>query len=255
MLGFETWWAPVAVLAAAVAAGAANAVAGGGSAISFPTLVMVGIPPVAANATNAVGLWPGGMAAAWSYRARLHAMSPRTASLLIPGIAGGFFGAWLLIHLPARSFEALAPYLVLASAASVGVEPLVRRRVGGARIRESTRALLSATPTMLAVATYGGYFGAGMGMLLLTALGLLGLHDIQQANAVKNLLTTAVKLPAVVYFLTLGLPHGATAILMVLGAAGGGWSMGHLIQRVRAERFRWVVVAMGVAFAGFMLAR
>lgn len=255
MPGFETWGHDVVILLAAVAAGAANAVAGGGSAISFPALVLVGVPPVAANATNALGLWPGSVAAAWSYRRRIQAMGPRTRWLILPALLGGLAGAWLLINLPARWFAAIAPFLVLGAAASIGVEPVARRWVGSGRIGDSDGVLCAGLLAILGVALYGGYFGAGMGIVLLTALGLLGLHDLQHANGVKNMLAVMIKLPAILYFIVLGTLEWRASIIMAVGAITGGWVAGHLIQKVDAERLRWVIVAVGMVLGLVMLAR
>lgn len=255
MFGFESWTHPLLVFAAAVSAGAANAVAGGGSAIAFPVLVLVGVPPVAANATNALGLWPGSIAAAWSYRTRLRRVSPRAHWLLLPALAGGLAGAWLLVQLPAAWFAGLAPFLVLGAAASVGVEPLARRWVGSGGIRESNGALWGGLLAVLLVALYGGYFGAGMGIMLLTALALMGLRDLQEANAVKNLITVMIKVPAIAYFIFIGLPEWHAALIMGLGAVTGGWVAGRLIQKVDPERLRWVIVVVGMTLGVFMLLR
>lgn len=255
MLGFETWWHVAAVLVAAIAAGAANAIAGGGSAIAFPVLVLAGVPPVTANATNAVGLWPGGVAATWSYRARIRDIGPRTRWLILPALAGGLLGGWLLLTLPARWFDAIAPYLVLAAAASVAVEPLVRRWLGSGEIRYSDAALKVGVLVMFAVAIYGGYFGAGMGLLILTTLGLLGLRNLQHANAVKNLLSVAIKLPAILYFIGRGELRWDAAVLMGAGAMMGGWIAAHFIQKVDARRLRWLIVAVGVVLGLLMIPR
>lgn len=255
MPGFETWGQDAVILLAAVAAGAANAVAGGGSAISFPALVLVGVPPVAANATNSLGLWPGSVAAAWSYRRRIREMGTRTRWLILPALLGGLAGAWLLINLPARWFAAIAPFLVLGAAASVGVEPVARRWVGSGRISDSNGVLGAGLLAILAVALYGGYFGAGMGIMLLTALGLMGLHDLQHANGVKNMLAVMIKLPAILYFIVLGTLEWRASIIMAIGAIAGGWVAGHLIQKVDAERLRWVIVAIGMVLGLFMLVR
>lgn len=255
MFGFESWSHTLLVFVAALAAGAANAVAGGGSAISFPALVLVGVPPVAANATNALGLWPGSIAAAWSYRARLRSVTGRTRWLLAPALVGGLVGAWLLVQLPARWFAGIAPFLVLGAAVSVGVEPMAKRWLGTGRIRESGASLWGGLAAVLGVALYGGYFGAGMGIMLLTAFGLMGLRDLQHANGLKNLITVTIKLPAIAYFVVIGLPEWNAVVTMAVGAITGGWIAGHLIQKVDAERLRWVVVVVGAALGAFMLFR
>lgn len=255
MLGLETWWELAAVFAAAVSAGAANAIAGGGSAIAFPVLVLVGVPPVIANATNAVGLWPGGVAATWSYRSRIRQIGTRTRWLLLPAVLGGLLGGWLLLALPAGWFGAIAPFLVLAAAASVAVEPLVRRWLGSGEIRHSDSALRAGLLAMLGVSIYGGYFGAGMGLLILTTLGLLGLRDLQHANGVKNLLSVAIKLPAIAYFIALGQLRWDMAILMGIGAMTGGWIAAHFVQKVDARRLRWIIVGVGVTLGLLMIPR
>ncbi len=246
-------WHLLAVFAAGLAAGAANAVAGGGSAISFPVLVFVGVPPVAANATNSVGLWPGSVAAAWSYRARILRIRPRTLWLAAPALAGGLLGAWLLIQLPPSSFAALAPWLVMAAALSVAVEPLVRGSIGAGSTPYSARAFRVGLLAMFLLAMYGGYFGAGMGLILLATLGLLGLDDLQHANGIKNFLAVMIKLPAVVYFIAIGAARWESSLLMAIGAISGGWLAGHLIQKVDGSRLRWVVALIGLGLGILML--
>ena len=242
------------MVAAGVAAGAANAIAGGGSAISFPLLVLVGLPPVAANASNAVGLVPGAVAASWSYRGELRRAERWVLWLAVPSVVGSAVGAWLLIRLPADWFGAVAPWLVLFAALSVALEPLVRQRVGaGAGSTRGGRVV--GALAWLVVALYGGYFGAGMGMLMLTTLGLLGLHDLQHANGLKNLLSIAVKGPAVIYFVVLGLPVWPATLALMAGAIAGGWITGHLIQKVDARRLRWIVALVGAGLGLLMLSR
>lgn len=248
------WWELLAVLGAGLAAGSANAIAGGGSAISFPVLVMVGVPPVAANATSALGLVPGSMAATWSYRGELRRAQRSLLWLAMPSLVGGALGAWLLVRLPADWFAALAPWLVIGAAGSVVVEPAIRRWVGSGQ-SDSRGARIAGAVVWLLVSLYGGYFGAGMGMLILTSLGLLGVHDLQHANGLKNLLSVPIKVPAVAYFVILGLPVWPAALTLMAGAIAGGWLAGHLIQRVEAERLRWLVAGIGVALGLLMLLR
>lgn len=255
MFGFDATWHAIAVFAAALAAGAANAIAGGGSALSFPVLVFVGVPPVAANATSGVGLWPGSASAAWSYRSRIRRMGGRTRWLLVPAAVGGLLGAWLLIRLPPEWFGTIAPFLVMAAALSVGVEPLIGRRLGADPIGESDATLRTGMIAMFAVAVYGGYFGAGMGLMMLTTLALLGIEDLQQANGIKNLLAAVLKLPAIAYFMAVGALRWDAALLMGVGALLGGWVAGHLIQKVDTRRLRWVITAVGLVLGAAMLGR
>lgn len=255
MLGFDAPWHAIAVFAAALAAGAANAIAGGGSAISFPVLVFAGVPPVAANATSGVGLWPGSASAAWSYRSRIRRMGQRTRWLLLPAAVGGLIGAWLLIRLPPEWFGAIAPFLVMGAALSVAVEPLIGRRLAADPIAESDATLRTGMIAMFAVAVYGGYFGAGMGLMMLTTLALLGIDDLQQANGIKNLLAVVLKLPAIAYFIAVGALRWDAALLMGVGALLGGWVAGHLIQKVDTRRLRWLITAVGLVLGAAMLGR
>lgn len=247
-------WPLLAVVAAGLAAGAGNAIAGGGSAISFPLLVFVGVPPVAANATSAVGLVPGSAAASWSYRGELRRAEPATLWLAVPSVLGGALGAWLLVHLPPHWFGAVAPWLIFMAAGSVLLEPVARRWVRSGE-DGSGRSRAAGLVGWFVIALYGGYFGAGMGMFLLATLGLLGIHDLQHANGLKNLLSVVIKAPALAYFIALSLPVWPAALALMAGAITGGWLTGHLIQKVQAERLRSAVAVIGFVMGLLMLVR
>ncbi len=252
----DSLWHALAAVGAGLLAGSANAVAGGGTALSFPVLLWLGLPAVTANATNALGLWPGSVAASLSYRQELMDARQRWYSLLIVAAIGGGIGAWLLIRMPPSWFESAAPFLVLAAAAAVALEPVVSKRLeprgrGVVTIPWAT----SATLTILVIATYGGYFGAGQGILLIIAFNQLGSPSLHRSNGLKNLYATTAKAVAVIYFIALGRPVWGYAGLMAIGSMSGGWVAGRAIQRVDAGRARWVVVAVGVAMGLVMLAR
>lgn len=240
-----------AAFAAALLAGAGNAVAGGGTNLSFPILVWLGLPPVAANATNGVGLWPGSVTAAWSYRARIGRAEARWWWLALPSVVGGGVGAWLLLALPPTWFEVIAPWLVIGASILVAVEPVLRRGPGDHP--RTTRWFAGAMVAQFAISVYGGYFGAGIGILTLSALGLMGMDDFQSANGFKNLLATAMKGVAVVYFIVKGVLVVPVAIAMAVGAGLGGWGAGWLAQKVSGETLRWTVVVMGVAMGVALL--
>lgn len=243
-----------AAFAAALLAGAGNAVAGGGTNLSFPILVWLGLPPVAANATNGVGLWPGSVSAAWSYRARIAETEGRWWWLVLPSVVGGGLGAWLLLALPPDWFGALAPYLVIGASLLVATEPWIRARLlrsgGDGDAGPSTPGLVLA---QFAIGVYGGYFGAGIGILTLSALGLMGMTDIQRANGFKNVLAAAIKGVAVVYFALAGVLVWAVAVSMAVGSTLGGYVAGLLVQRVSGRTLRWIVVTMGVGMGIAML--
>jgi uncharacterized membrane protein YfcA len=246
----------LAAFGAALLAGAGNAVAGGGTNLSFPILIWLGIPPVAANATNGVGLWPGSAAAAWSYKASLARAERRWWWLAVPSVLGGGLGAWLLLSLPPTWFGALAPWLVIVASALVAVEPLLRRWLRSPDHGGASRGWVAAAMTVqFVISVYGGYFGAGIGILLLTSLGLMGMHDLHEANAWKNVLSVAIKGVAVCWFVVAGVLVWPVVLVMTAGSALGGYSTGRFIQRFDQGRLRWVVVVMGVGMGVALLVR
>lgn len=244
-------WQTLIVFLAAVVAGAGNAVAGGGTNLSFPILVWVGLPAVEANATNAVGLLFGSLAAAWSYRARIGAAEPRWWWMLVPAVLGGVAGAWLLLGLPATWFASIAPLLVIGAAVVVALDPALKRYI---RI-DGGNGMALAVGVMLLVSVYGGYFGAGLGIMTLIALSMIGMHDLHQANGFKNMLVVAVKGVAVAIFIVQGRVIWGAAVVMLLGSVAGGWSAGYLVQKVEHGTLRWLVVGMGLAMGAVMVAR
>jgi uncharacterized membrane protein YfcA len=241
-----------AAVAAAFVAGAINAVAGGGTNVSFPALVWLGLPPVVANATSAVALWPGSLAGAWGYRRPLRRARPAWFWLIAPSVIGGALGAWLLVALPARAFGAVAPWLVLASTALFAGRLLLARRAATKAPSEQTpphvahRSLLAGSLVQLLIAVYGGYFGAGIGILMLATLGLCGIEDLDVANGLKNLLAAAINGTAVVGFALAGKVEWRIALVMALGAIAGGWAGAHTAQRLPPLVARWSIVAIGV---------
>lgn len=237
----------LAAFGAALLAGAGNAIAGGGTTLSFPILIWLGLPPVAANATNSVGLWSGSVGAAWSYKAALARADRRWWWLVVPSLVGGALGAWLLLYLPPTWFGAVAPWLVIAASALVALEPMVRAWLRAPGHEGASTAWIGvAMLIQFGIGVYGGYFGAGIGILLLTSLGLMGMHDMHEANAWKNVLAAAMKGVAVVYFMILGVLVWPVAIVMAIGSTTGGYATGRFIQRFDQKKLRWMVVAMGV---------
>ena len=246
----------LAAFGAALLAGAGNAVAGGGTNLSFPILIWLGLPPVAANATNGVGLWPGSAGAAWSYRTALAKADPRWWWFAIPSLVGGGLGAWLLLALPPTWFGAMAPWLVIVASGMVAAEPFVRQWFRSEHASHGGKGWLVLTMTVqFVISIYGGYFGAGMGILMLTSLGLMGMHDLHEANAWKNVLATAIKGIAVVYFMVSGVLVWSVALVMAIGSTVGGYATGRFIQRFDQKKLRWVVVTMGVGMGLVLLLR
>lgn len=239
------------MLGAGLLAGAANTIAGGGTTVSFPILMWAGIPPQVANATNTLGLISGSVGGAWSYRARIRKQAG-WGLLWIPSLLGGAIGAALLLGLPSDWFEAIAPWLVIGSAVLEASDPLIRRHLPD--LPPGERRLKTSMGALLLISIYGGYFGAGIGILVLITLRLIGVHDLHDANGLKNLLVIGIKGVASVGFILSGVIVWPVALLMMLGATVGGWAAGHLIQRLDQGTLRWIVVAIGIAMGISMLA-
>lgn len=254
MFGFESWVQPVAILVAALAAGVGNTIAGGGTILSFPVLVWTGLTPVQASVTSTVGLWTGSVGGAWSYRSRLGALERRWLWTVVPALVGGTVGAYLLIRLPPSWFALISPFLVVAASCLVAIEPMLRSRLVSWTSGRRGHGTLAPALGVLLISSYGGYFGAGVGFLILVVLAVLGLDDLHQANALKNLLVVGLKGAAVVYFLFMGAIVWPATILMVVASTVGGWFGGYLIREVDPKILRRIIVIVGVIMGALMVA-
>jgi hypothetical protein len=251
------------LFAAAFAAGAVNSIAGGGSLISFPALVWSGIDPVTANATNTISISPGALAAMLPFRRELRDMGPWLRLLGVPSIVGGGIGAFLLLATPERVFAELVPGLILLATAVFALQETVAR---GLRAETSPRALagpprLSRSPALavgfqLAIAIYGGYFGAGIGIMMLASLGFLGLHDLHRMIGLRSFLGLCINGVASVYFAASGTVDWPAALVMTAGQIAGGYGGAAVARRVPRGAVRAAVVAIGVLVAAsFFLTR
>jgi uncharacterized membrane protein YfcA len=241
-------WKHGVVLVASVAGGFVNSIAGGGSLLTFPTLVWVGIPPVAASATNTVGLWPGSFGGVVGFRRHLPER-PVIALLGVPSLIGGIVGAVLLLHTPQHVFEGIAPVLVFLATVLLAVqEPLAKRISRGSPVGEHhPRFAAGAVVFQFLVGVYGGFFGAGIGIMMLAGLAILGLTDIHEMNALKNLLAIAINGVAAVYFVTQGAVLWTDAALMAVGSIAGGLAAAALANRLGRRLVRQAVIAIGIA--------
>jgi uncharacterized membrane protein YfcA len=241
-------WKHGLVAAMAVVGGFVNSIAGGGSLLTFPTLVWVGIPPVAASATNTVGLWPGSLGAVVGFRRHLPERSV-IVLLGIPSLVGGIVGAVLLLRTPQNVFEGLAPVLVFLATVLLAVqEPLAKRISGGSLVGERTAGFATAAVAFqLLVGVYGGFFGAGIGIMMLAALAVLGLTDIHQMNGLKNLLAILINGVAAAYFMAKGAVLWTDAILMAIASIAGGLGGAALANRLGRPLVRKAVIAIGIA--------
>lgn len=244
------------IFAAGLGAGMINAVAGGGTLLSFPLLVWAGRDPIVANATNALALWPGALAGALAFRREVKS-APRLLGLLVaPSVLGALFGGWLLLATPSHVFAGVVPFLVLVATVVVaGQRALVRWFAiddAGARTARGAVALVGA---QLIVSIYGGYFGAGMGILMLAALGLYGVADIHQRNGLKNVLGAIINGVAGIYFAVSGAVAWADAALLATGAVVGGYSGAAVGRRLPRRVAEGIVVFVGLAATAALFLR
>ena len=236
---------------AAFLAGAINSVAGGGTLVSFPTLIWLGLPSVAANATSTVAIWPASVSSMFGYRRELSTVAPRMLVLVIPSLIGGIAGALLLNRTPPELFDALVPFLILFATLLFMAQESIQRRMktASSRSRTSNRWLAGAILFQLLVALYGGYFGAGIGILMLAALSILGLTDIHQMNGLKNFFGGCINGVAAFYFIWARMVYWPFVILMAVGAIAGGYSGAGLARRLGRTAVRRIVVAIGFGMA------
>ena len=229
-------------------AGALNAVAGGGSFISFPTLLFTGVPPVPANATNTLALWLGATASGGAYRSRLNISRRVMIPLVIASIIGGVLGAILLIKTPASTFLRVLPWLLLGATLLFTFGKHLTRRIS-ARVTHdaSTNALVGASLFELLVAIYGGYFGGGIGILMLGMMTVAGYTDVNQMNGIKTLLSGCLNAIAVVTFALAHQIVWRPAVLMAVAAIAGGYAGGWAARRVNPARVRVLVIVIGTA--------
>ncbi len=247
-----------AILAvAAFVAGVMNAVAGGGTLLTFPALMSIGLPATIANATSTVALLPGSFAGAWGYRKELRE-SRRFARTMLPvSLIGGIFGAILIVAYPDR-FNVLVPWLILTAAVlfllQVPLQRLLKQKQGDTTA-PSARLGFALIGFQFLIATYGGYFGAGIGILMLTSLGFMGIGDIHKVNAVKTFLASAINAVSVVVFLWENLVRWDCVFAMVVPAIIGGYFGARVARKLPAKYVRWTVIAIGFSMAAYYFTR
>jgi hypothetical protein len=241
---------------AAVAAGVVNALAGGGTLITFPTLTALGLPAVAANVTNTIALAPGHLGATLAQKRDLAGQRARVRRLVPAALLGGLVGGLLLLLTTERVFRHLVPWLILLASALLAVQERVRawllRRLGVHT--HASHEAWAVLPVFLA-SIYGGYFGAGLSVIVLAALGLLIDDSLTRLNATKQAIGFAANGAAAVLFLFSGQVHWVAALVMAVAAVAGGAAGGRLAGRVRPATLRLVVVTVGVVVGLIYLVR
>lgn len=238
------------VFAAGLIAGGINAIAGGGSLVSFPTLIWLGVPPILANATNAVALWPGTLASVWGYRRELRGVDRRVYALIVPSVIGSMTGALLLYRTTPVVFDRLVPILILFATCLFLAQESLQSRFSLSTAHAKRSHWLSWTMLFqLAVAVYGGYFGGGMGILMLATLSLMGHSDIHRMNGLKSVLAASINGVAATYFSIAGIIIWSDALIMALGAVVGGVGGAVAARYVGRTAVRRIVIVTGFGMA------
>jgi uncharacterized membrane protein YfcA len=250
-----SWQQAGLLLGIAMVSGAMNAVAGGGSFLSFPMLLMLGVPPIQANATNTIALWPGILGSIGAYRNELR--GPEARRVLIPllstGVLGGLLGGLTLLVTPQKTFLHLIPYLLLAATLVFAFSPKIT-----SMLRPDGEAAMSTwigAAAQFFVAFYIGYFGAGAGILMMALLALLGLKSIHRINAYKTVQAAVCNGVAILAFVAHGVIYWKHAAIMVLGSTLGGYYGAWVSQKMKQQHVRWIVITIGVGMSVYFFIR
>jgi hypothetical protein len=248
----------ILLFVAAVLAGTMNSVAGGGSFFSFPALIFTGVLPIPANATNTVAVWPGSVASVGAYWHRL----PKSLRVMVPlmtiSIIGGVLGAVLLLHTPQATFMSLVPYLFGVATLLFAFGKRLTEKLGQVVNRTgppSWPTLVGLSLVQFLIALYGGFFGGGIGILMLAMLELIRIEDIHAMNGLKALLGTAINGAAVVTFIAAREVVWPQGILMIIGAVAGGYGGAHYAQKLPPRWVRAAVVCVGTGMTIYFLWR
>lgn len=237
---------------AAFGAGVVNAVAGGGSLLSFPALLLTGMPPVAANATNTLAIWPGTLSSVWAYRRFIDEERRRAWILSWPSMLGGLAGSVLLLHTPEKAFRAVVPWLILFAAGLLALQGPVARFFARRAPAAGGQVPASLWAAQFLISVYGGYFGAGIGILMLAAMAIFLPDTLQHANALKVLFAMLINGVAALYFLAVGAAHLPEAGLMAAASVVGGYVGARVAQRLPATAMRVLVVAYALLVAAWL---
>ncbi len=241
------------LVAAGAAAGLINSIAGGGTLVTFPTLLWLGRNPVLANASNTIALWPGSLTGMIGFRREMAGTARIFPWLAVPSLLGGISGAVLLVHTPERYFSAIVPWLIFFSTLLIMFQEKLRKKLaianpletdpeGAARLTRPGMMVLS----QYLIGLYGGYFGAGIGILMLALLGLLGHQDLHRMNGLKNGLAMCINGVAAFYFVFQGAVIWGDSLSLMAGSIVGAYGGAGLARRLGREFVRKVVIAIGL---------
>ena len=244
------------IFVAGALGGAINSVAGGGSFIAFPALLFIGVPPIPANATNTIALWTGAAASGGAYRKKLDVARRVMVPLFVASFIGGLAGAILLLKTPAQTFLRVLPWLTLGATLlfAFGKE-LAGKRQSVIEHESSTAALAGATLFQLVVAVYGGYFGGGMGIVMLAMLAVLGMTDIHSMNALKSVMAFVINGVAVVTFIVARAVYWKPGVVMIVGAILGGYIGARYALKLPQAWVRVFVVLVGTGMTVYFFVK
>jgi uncharacterized membrane protein YfcA len=248
------------LIAASFAAGVMNAMAGGGTILTFPSLIFLGLPAIAANATSTVGLLPAAITSLYGYIDEVKEQRQWLKTLFLPSLIGGAIGSVLLLRTPEKTFAVLAPLLILFATVLFMVQGLLSRSADKKKAAQppatangpSSGRWTLAVVLQLGVAIYGGYFGAGIGILMLSLLGFLGVSNIHAANGIKNFFGFCINLVAASYFMMKGAVVWPVALVIVAGSAFGGYAGARFAKRIGKEKARVAVVVIGLVVTAIL---
>jgi uncharacterized membrane protein YfcA len=239
--------------ASAAIAGVVNSVAGGGTLLTFPALLYVlggnEDMAVVANATSTIALFPGSLAAVWGYRSELRGTRSSLLPLLLPSLIGGALGTWLVVSYPAKTFQLLIPWLILLATLLFMFQPLITRwtGIGKEHTTPTFGTRVGIVAFQFAVALYGGYFGAGIGILMLSSLALMGSSDIHRMNAIKSLLASLINGTSVAMFVWQQKVDWKLAVPMIVAGIVGGFAGATFARRLDKNHIRYGVITIGLA--------
>ena len=247
----DPFWTYVALAVTAFVAGVMNSVAGGGTLLTFPALLGV-VPPAVANATSTVALLPGSLAGSVGFRAEIAASRKFVLRMFVPSLLGGAIGSWLVTE-DKDAFATLVPWLILTAAVLFLIQQPISKWM---RAHKPDRepgpvAVAALLGFQFLVAVYGGYFGAGIGILMLTTLGFMGVGDIHRMNGVKTFLASLINAASVVVFVCGGLIEWKYAAAMAVAAVAGGYVGARVSRRLPASAVRWAVIVIGFGLSAF----
>lgn len=245
---------------AAFFAGAINSVAGGGTLLTFPALTWILGPSAAAavtaNATSTLSLFPGSIAATWGYRREMAGQGGWIMPLLIPSLIGSLIGTLLVVTQP-KVFQDLVPWLILAASALFMLQPVITKwtGIGQPHAQPSRKTMTGIICFQSVIALYGGYFGAGIGILMLSSLALMGLGDIHRMNALKSLLASAINGVSALMFVSLGKVDWKYAVPMIIAGIAGGFVGASVSRKLDKNLVRWTVIAIGFGLSTYYFTR